>query len=294
LLPGGAAVLKIAAVASEFAVLQELPVDLRERLRQRHGVVVRRINRYIALALCGALRCRDSAGSIAPDAALYLACDLPMAAATAHVLQGIHDEGRAPSPFEFMNLVGNMAGFCIGEQLGLRGPQLSLSRHGASLEAALELLALRSTPHRRALLGNVDEGIWPLAEHRRRLGLSDDMPLSECSHWLYVDADCAQPRALIESCARYRDDTEARLALRGLSSETELALGSGIPRERHEEWRLELGLEVRVDDDRVGVHGLGGTARRLIRFIEYSRAPRWLHLTKAGDGSVHALRARRA
>jgi hypothetical protein len=286
--------LKIAAVASEYSVLGELPIDLRARLRERHGVAVRRINRYIALALCGALRCRDSAGSIAPDAALYLACDLPMAAATAHVLRGIHDEGRAPSPFEFMNLVGNMAGFCIGEQLGLSGPQLSLARHGASLEAALELLALRSAPHRRALLGNVEEGVWPLAEHRNRLGLPEDTPLSECSHWLYLDADCAQPRALIESCVRYRDEEEAKLALRGISSETELVLGSGIPRARYAQWQHDLGLEMRDDDDGPDVHGLCGTARRLIRFVENSRGPKLLHLTKAGDGSVHALRARRA
>jgi hypothetical protein len=283
--------LKIAAVASEREILGALPTELRGRLRERHGLAARRINRYIALALCGALRCRDAAGGIAPDAALYLACDSPMASSTVHVLHGILDEGRAPTPFEFMNLVGNMAGFCIGEQLGLRGPQLALSRVGAGFEAALELLALRSAPHRRALLGYVDEGVWPLAEHRRRLHRPENAPLAEGSHWLYVDADCARPLARVAG-ARHRDCGAAREALRGLPPDTALAFGDGIAGEDREAWRRALAIDASVADDDTAYSPVD-TAHRLVRFVEDSRAAHFLHLAAARDGSVYALRAQR-
>ena len=190
--------LKLRAAASVHEVLGDTPSDLRARLKEMTGQNFRRINRFIELALLGALRCRDAASGIAPDAALYLACDSPMLADSVKILQGIQNERRPPSPFEFMNISGNMAGYYVANQLGLNGPQLSLHRNRAGLEAALELLMLQSAQHRRALIGYVEEGVWPLSEQRARHGLAADAPLAECSHWFYFDQDCTAPLAVIE------------------------------------------------------------------------------------------------
>ncbi|MGH8461355.1 MAG: hypothetical protein ACRESS_07095 [Stenotrophobium sp.] len=166
------------------------------------GQNFRRINRFIELALIGAFRCRDAADGIAVDTALYLACDSPMLADSVKILQGIHNERRPPSPFEFMNISGNMAGYYIANHLGLTGPQLAVHRNRAGLEAALELLMLQSAQHRRALIGYVEEGVWPLAEQRARHELPTDAPLNECSHWFYFDQDCTTPLAVIETAAQ--------------------------------------------------------------------------------------------
>ena len=206
--------LRLRAAGSLHETLGDTPSDLRARLKQMTGQNFRRINRFIELALIGALRCRDAAGSIAPDTALYLACDSPMLADSVKVLQGIQDERRPPSPFEFMNISGNMAGYYIANQLQLNGPQLALHRNHAGLEAALDLLMLQSAQHRRALIGYVEEGVWPLAEHRVRHGLGAAAPLAECSHWYYFDQDCSTPVALIE----YAETPIVEPATRGMET----------------------------------------------------------------------------
>ncbi|MGH8541501.1 MAG: hypothetical protein ACRETW_13490 [Stenotrophobium sp.] len=193
--------LKTSASASLHEELGENPADLRALLKAETGQNFRRINRFIELALLGALRCRQQAGAIAPDTALYLACDSPMLADTVKILEGIENERRPPSPFEFMNVSGNMAGYYVAQQLGLNGPQLSLHRNRAGLEAALELLSLDSAQHRRALIGYVEEGVWPLSEQRARHGWTADAVLYECSHWFYFDQDCTAPLAIIETAS---------------------------------------------------------------------------------------------
>lgn len=210
--------LKLKATGSLHDILGEGPADLRARLKEMTGQNFRRINRFIELALLGAFRCRDAAGCIAPDTALYLACDLPMLADSVKILKGINNDRRPPSPFEFMNVSGNMAGFYVGQQLGINGPQLAVHRNKAGLEAALELLMLQSAQHRRALIGYVEEGVWPLSEQRTRHGLITDAPLSECSHWFYFDRDCTAPLAVIESA----DSALPESATQGI--ETPLAL----------------------------------------------------------------------
>jgi hypothetical protein len=129
--------LKIRAAASLHEILTEAPSDLRARLKVMTGQNFRRINRFIELALIGAFLCRERAQTIAPDCALYLACDSSMLADSIKTLQGLVYDRRPPSPFEFMNISGNMAGYYVGEQLGLNGPQLALHRNKASFEAVL-------------------------------------------------------------------------------------------------------------------------------------------------------------
>lgn len=217
--------LKIAAAFSHEATLDERADDLRARLLDLTGQSFRRINRYIELALYGALRCAH--GGVGADTALYLASEAPMLADCVKALRGVIAERRPPTPFEFMNISGNMAGFYIAQQLAMSGPQLAVHRSGASMDAALELLTVQSAQHRRALLGYVEEGIWPLTEQRWRLDLPDGATLAECSHWLYLDADCARPLATIGDM-QVCDGRDALAAcLRAMPDDCRVLLGSG-------------------------------------------------------------------
>lgn len=194
--------LRIAAAFAHREALTDTPRELRPLVQALTSRPPRRINRYIELALYGALHCnRNVSGNavgVAPDTALYLACEAAMLVDCTGALRSNVVEGRPPTPFEFMNISGNMPGFYIAQQLHIQGPQLALHRHHSAFESALELLQLSSGAHRRALVGNVEEGVWPLAAQRQRLQPQADQPLHECSHWLYFDADCAQPLALLE------------------------------------------------------------------------------------------------
>lgn len=278
--------LKIRAASSLHEVLGDTPPDLRQRLKDATGQHHRRINRYIALAQLGALRCREAAGTIAADAALYLACDSSMLADTVKLLKAIEIDRRPPSPFEFMNVGGNMAGWTVGQQFGLNGPQLALHRNGAGLEAALELLMIPLPQHRRALLGYVEEGVWPLPEQRERLGLREGAAVAECSHWLYIDQDCDEPRAVIERCERYLSAEEAVAGLRGLPADTLLSASASIDIRR---WSATLGLAARSESGVESAFSTGDTALALCRYVSGDAAQRLLHLNRSEGGEIHAV-----
>lgn len=152
----------------------------------------RRVDRFIQLALLGSARC--AAGrSITADCSLYLGSGLgPMSNNISTQEQLIRDR-LTPKPFNFINTLGNSAGYYVAKNLALRGQNLFISRRGASLQALLEaaLVDLETGGINQALVGVVEEVTLPLAEHRRRQGLPEDTPVAEGSHWLLLEPDVA-------------------------------------------------------------------------------------------------------
>lgn len=192
-------------------------------------------------------------------------------------LRGVIAERRPPTPFEFMNISGNMAGFYIAQQLAMSGPQLAVHRSGASMDAALELLTVQSAQHRRALLGYVEEGVWPLAEQRWRLDLPADAALAECSHWLYLDADCARPLATIGDLqiCESRDALAARL--QAMPHDWRVLLGSGCTPEDAAELD-RLGLATDTTDPSLPF-STGRTAGAIAAFALAPGSAHLLHVT---------------
>ncbi|MGH8446158.1 MAG: hypothetical protein ACREVL_12880 [Solimonas sp.] len=278
--------LKIAALGRHVGALGDTPGELRSLLQQR-GVAVRRINRFIELSLLGALHCRDAAGTVHGDAALYLAAEAPMLADCVKALRSTIAGQRPPTPFEFMNISGNMAGFYIAQQLAIGGPQLAVARRHAGLEAAFDLLQLQHRSHRRALLGCVEEGVWPLAEQRQRLQLPDDAPLHESSHWFYVDADCAAPLCIVAPTQARASFAEMATLLEALPEGSLLALH---PRLDAAALDLPPALRRAVAPE---INGQGATAEALQAYARSSEPAPWAHLAHGDDGLWTLLRASR-
>lgn len=166
--------------------LPPLDAALREVCREHF----RRIDRFIELALLGSGRCAKGR-ALAADCGLYLGSGLgPMADNIACQEQLIRDR-ELPMPFDFINTLGNSAGYYVAKNLGLSGQNLFISRPGANFEAVLEaaLVDMESGALRQALVGVVEEATEPLAEHRRRQGLPADAAVAEGSHWLLLERD---------------------------------------------------------------------------------------------------------
>lgn len=281
--------LKIAAVFRHQQLLHDAADDLRAQLLALSGQSFRRINRYIELALYGAIHCARVAGRLDSDTAIYLASEAPMLADCIKALKTIEAEARPPTPFEFMNISGNMAGFYIAQHLQLNGPQVVTHRSGCGLEAALELLSLRSAAHRRSLLGYVEEGIWPLSQQRARLGLPADTPLLECSHWLYLDSECAQPLALLDAPQQFGEREAAASACAELPSDWRVLLGSGCDRD-------DIAALQRIRSDAAPHAQLGWsnghTAAAVAAYAERPDTPGLAHLNRSGDGGYYLLKVR--
>lgn len=271
--------LKIAAAFSYEARLGEHAEDLRARLLELTGQPFRRINRYIELALYGALRCAHN--GVGADTALYLASEAPMLADCVKALRAVVADQRPPTPFEFMNISGNMAGFYIAQQLTMSGPQLAVHRSGLSMDAALELLTVQSAQHRRALLGYVEEGVWPLAEQRWRLDLPPGTPLAECSHWLYLDADCPKPLATIHDMQICSSRATLADCLRAMPHDCRVLLGSGCTSEDAAEldragWATETA-------EPTPPFSTGRTAAAIAAFALAPGSAHLLHVTRRDD-----------
>lgn len=307
--------LKLAACSSLHWPVAESPRDLRALLKEETGQSIRRINRFIELALLGAQRCARVAagviekdlgspalahgaapGGIPPDTALYLCFDVGMLADTTRIMAGYAQGKRAPTPFEFMNTSGGMAGFHVAQMLKLDGPQLSLHRNHVSLEAALQLLQLQSAPHRRALVGYVEEGCWPAADQRERFHW--DGEFIECSHWLYFDGGVAAPLATIESCTRYADFEALAAAVATLDKSQLWFAATERSRSPEQDWSPALGLPQRFEAPELAetsrCFSSGLPALALSAFARSELKGRLLHVNRSGSGEYLATLMRKS
>lgn len=170
---------------------EEEAVDLLALLHQSGGPRLRRSNRYIALTLLGARACVQGR-SLDRECGVYLGSGLGNIAETVAMMVPVLEQGDAPMPFSFINVSSNMAGFTLAQQFSLHGRNLAVARRDNAFAAALEL-ALRDLHAGRvgqALVGAVDECVWPLDRHRQRLQLPSQTPLIEGSGWLLLTSHC--------------------------------------------------------------------------------------------------------
>lgn len=181
--------LDIVAAAHYYHALAEQPQlpALRELVNAVCRERPRRIDRYTELALLGSARC-VAGRQLAPDTGLYLGSRFASLGNIIAVHRQMISCGETPKPANFINSLSNSAGYYVARNLGLQQRNLFVSRADASLVAALQLaeLDLAAKAVSAALVGIVEEGVLPQAEHCQRLGVAEDTALAEGSHWLLV------------------------------------------------------------------------------------------------------------
>lgn len=287
--------LKLVASSQLRFELGEGPADLRDPLREQTGERFRRVNRYIEMSLLGATRCVASLGMLRPATSLLMCTDAGMLADTAKVMDGMARTLRAPTPFEFMNLSGSMAGFHVAAHLRLQGAQLSLFRNHAALEAALQMLMLKSRRERSALVGFVEEGCWPLDQMRERLKWPEGA-LTECSHWLYFDQDAAQSIGGIERCTSHADLADLVASLAATSRQGLWLAGTHLSRNTAPlgEWAALLGVQNVFETDVEPLYSGGRVTALLAEFCRRHPGESLLHVNQSGEQDFHAILLRPA
>ena len=165
------------------------------------GEPVRRIGRFIQLALIGAGRCVGGR-ALPADTGVYLASGRGDLEVTLDVMEQLFRHGQPPKPLTFINSVSNSACFYIARQFGLTGPSSFICNRYFGFESALQLALddLAAGTVRSALVGSVDMVVAPLADHRRRLALDPGAPLAEGSHWLWLTTADGPPGLAVQHC----------------------------------------------------------------------------------------------
>jgi hypothetical protein len=161
--------------------------ELKTLVKSVIGENVRRIGRFIQLALIGAGRCVNTQ-TLPSDTGIYLTSGRGDLEVTVEVLDQIIKDSQPPKPLSFINTVSNSACFYLAKHFHLQSRSLFVTRRYAPLESVfqLALLDLQTTAMPLALVGSVDICTEPLNEHRQRLAISADTIVGEGSHWFLL------------------------------------------------------------------------------------------------------------
>ncbi|NBB14233.1 hypothetical protein GVN21_02555 [Caulobacter sp. SLTY] len=215
-----------ARIAGHGGYLQEESgdlTDLKPVVKEATGQAVRRIGRFISLALIGAARCLGGQ-TPPPETAVYFTTGSGDFEVTVEVIEHLFRDGFPPKPLSFINTVSNAACFYVAKQFGLSGRSSCLGSKGFGFEAALQLavLDLKTGVVKSALVGSADIVIPPLDAHRKRLGQPPGAPIAEAAHWLWLTADGEGPAVEAARFFTTRADLLAWIAAQDFDPETTL------------------------------------------------------------------------
>lgn len=220
-----------ARIAGHGGYLQEESgelTDLKPVVKEATGQVVRRIGRFISLALIGAARCLNGQ-TPPPETAVYFTTGTGDFEVTVEVMEHLFRDGFPPKPLSFINTVSNAACFYVAKQFGLSGRSTCVGNRSFGFEAALQLalLDLKTGVATSALVGSADIVIAPLDAHRRRLGQAPDTPIAEAAHWLWLTADGEGPAVEAARFFTSKDDLLAWIAEQAFDPATTLLAAPG-------------------------------------------------------------------
>lgn len=173
------------------AFAQSMAADRRRPLKEVMSALgiptIRRANRYINLAVTAAQLCgRDLREPLPPNTGVYLATAHGSFTDTVTLIQDQVRDNLPVTPFRFVNVLSNVAGFHVAATLGTEGENLAVSRLHGAFDAALEIASIELALHEQTcvLVGGVDEGDDDLEQHRLRTGTPARRMPGEGAGWL--------------------------------------------------------------------------------------------------------------
>lgn len=289
--------LYVAATADYLERIADAPpADLKPLVADAVGAPVRRIGRFIQLALIGAGRCAK-ATHVEREAAVYLGSGRGDLEVTIEVMQSLLRDGHAPKPLSFINTVSNAACYYVAQSLKLMGRSSFVCNRYFAFESMLQLAALdlQSGGVRSALVGTVDVVVPPLAGHRIRLGLSADAEVADATHWLELRAEATAAtlgRLLAIESFVDREALIAWLATQRIDSNWILATGQFMPAREAEDWKKQLTLDV-FDYRASRPYYDSQSGAVLGEFLRTSDRRTLLHLNRDPSGRYSAMVLRR-
>jgi len=266
-------------------------MDLKPLVTEAVGASVRRIGRFIQLALIGAGRCAKQT-QLAPDTSVYLGSGRGDLEVTIEVMQNLLRDGHAPKPLSFINTVSNAACYYVAHSLKLMSHSSFVCNRYFAFEAVLQLAALdlEGGLTERALVGTVDVVVPPLANHRIRVGLSSDTPVGDATHWIELRAERTnQTLAQLVACEQFadRESLQRWLGNHAEWKDARLATGQFMHTDEASAWSQELNLQ--CFDYRTSRPYYDSQSGAAINAFVQSNESKLLHLNRDPSGRYAVL-----
>jgi hypothetical protein len=253
---------------------------------------LRRVNRFILLALLGARQCIHQR-SLDPDTAIYLTTEHGNLGETAHVLDEIYVTHSLPKPFGFINTMSNTAAFYLAQNLGIRGRNIIVSSQHLSFERGLELLKadFAAGVEKSALIGGVDEA--SLSQVFMEEQASRNWQMVDGSGWLYVRAEKDGACGEIKEIRSFRDGPSLMTWIRERSPVDVISFGALI--DDYESAELRGALRPAAEFDYLREYGYSGsaTACGVGMFVRLFPGKTMFHINKDQRGHYAVIEAER-
>ena len=262
------------------------PTDLKPLVAAAVGTSVRRIGRFIQLALIGAGRCAKQT-QLPTGTAVYLGSGRGDLEVTIEVMQTLLRDGHPPKPLSFINTVSNAACYYVAQSLKLMSRSSFVCNRYFAFETVLQLAALDLAGGvvDNALVGTVDVVVPPLEGHRIRLGLSSDVEVGDATHWLELrTARTASTLGELIACEQFADRESLAQWLRENEDwrNARLATGHFMSEDEASSWSQELALE--RFDYRTGRPYYDSQSGAAINAFVQSAQARLLHVNRDPSG----------
>jgi hypothetical protein len=268
------------------------PADLKSIVAEAVGTPVRRIGRFIQLALVGAGRC-SKRNALPSNAAVYLGSGRGDLEVTIEVMQSLLRDGQAPKPLSFINTVSNAACFYVGQSLKLMGRSSFVCNRYFAFESVLQLAALDFATGAidHALVGTVDVVVPPLAGHRIRLGLGADTAVADASHWIGLTSKPSiDTLGLLMATEHFVDAAalQAWLTRQEIDASWHLATGQFMQPTEAADWQKQLGLDF-FDYRATRAYYDSHSGAAIGEFVRSKRTGSLLHLNRDPSGRYSAM-----
>lgn len=217
--------LYIESVSTLLCEVEESSSHLKKELERTSGEKFRRVNHFCLLALAGIFRLPNLRNTDA-ECALYVGTKNGCVRDVVKMLKQMYTESLLPMPFTFLGTSTGMAGFYISQTLGLRGANITVSNPNGAFEHALSMACMDMEMKKTtsALIGCVDEGVYPLDLFKKAIGYCDDMPLLEGGCWLKLTVSCNDPLAMIYAKGSFKTFLDVQSYLSAQSFEGQVTV----------------------------------------------------------------------
>jgi len=263
---------------------------LKEEIRRYTRETFRRGNRFILLALLGALRCVHRQ-TLEADTAVYLTTEHGNLCETAAVLDEIYTARSLPKPYGFINTMSNTAAFYLAQSLALRGRNITLSSQHLSFERGLELLEadFAGCAEKSALIGGVDvaslNGSGRVGQNHR------GWPMVDGSGWFFIRSESEGACGAFSENRFFQDGDACRRWIdeSGKAPSDVLSFGAGVGEEEAARW--QAALHPVEEFDYLRDHGYSGSATACGAALFMDRFPgrTLLHMNRDERGHYSVL-----
>lgn len=149
--------------------------DVKKELKQKYKRDTRRQDKFIHLALWGALRLKDRC-AINTDDELYITSGVGNMDIVQKTNEYVNIQKEILRPFDFINMLGNTTSYYVASALGVKGKNIfQISNSFTFINTLISIYASLSISKKEAILGSVDLATNPQSLIKRVLGLNENV-----------------------------------------------------------------------------------------------------------------------